>query len=540
MEPRIPGFVVESSFRFPPLQPLELSHEASVRALFDFQASVLNLSSIEKIQNILGLDKSSVVDFKLAQVYFENSKRELGAGISSNDSNEAEASVPPSKRAEVLKTPGADIEADESVWPFEQTTLDFSLPPTEIRKRAAWAWRRSALLCERQADAAHVEEVAVRSSTDVEQMRQIMADSLRTRARRAMDFAISLDPESATEDVVKIPDWADAWRDEDSEYYEEMAVNYKMQQYATATESYKRAAHSYIMKAFGTYVTDKHYVELGKTKEAPKNEKQLFAEAICSVGSPVRLWSQAAEWSVTPGPLPPRLQFPGGRLVRPRDARDDFREWWHRAAFATGHSFSLDEELTEILLSREEKWLRRLREPSNADILEDQDEVDELVESSLKRWNDFRMQRPPSTGDYEKDSIVRTKWWMWLWIGEYGEDQYDMDDPYMTLYNCMHTDHNDPLSRQTSVEPTCFVYGCPVRSLPFLNLNVHRRLIVRRTPSSLSVASPGGTQTTSVCSANAWSQRKRCMNDINAKGCLTGFLALWNTKGCLLFVQMIL
>lgn len=334
-----------------------------------------------------------------------------------------------------------------------------------------------------------------------------MADSLRTCACKAMDFAISLDPESATEDVVKILDWADAWRDEDSEYYEEMAGNYKMQQYATATERYKRAAHSYIMKAFGTYVTDKHYVELGKTKEAPKNEEQLLAEAICSVGSPVRLWSQAAEWSVTLGPLPPRLQFAeqhGGRLVRPRDARDDFREWWHRAAFATGHSFSLDEELTEILFSREEKWLCRLRELSNADILEDQDEVDELVESSLKRWNDFRMQWPPSIKDYEKDSIVRTKRWIWIWVGERGEDEYGIDDDlYMTLYNCIYTDHNDLLSQQTGVEPTCFVYGCLVRSLALLNLNVYRRLIVKRTPSSLSVASPGGTQTTSVCSANA-------------------------------------
>lgn len=156
METRIPGIVFESRLGFPPLQ------------LFDFQASVLNLSSVEKIQNILGLDESSVVDFKPAQVYFENSKRELGARISSNDSNEAEASAPPSKKAEVLKTLGADIEADESVWPFEQTTLDFNLLSTEIRKRVAWAWRRSALLAERQADAVHDGEVAVRSSTDVE------------------------------------------------------------------------------------------------------------------------------------------------------------------------------------------------------------------------------------------------------------------------------------------------------------------------------------------------------------------------------------
>ena len=64
-----PGFVVERAFHFPPLPRSAQYGDEAPQLPFDLLATVLHLPSIEKIQSILELDDSSVVDCRLAHSY---------------------------------------------------------------------------------------------------------------------------------------------------------------------------------------------------------------------------------------------------------------------------------------------------------------------------------------------------------------------------------------------------------------------------------------------------------------------------------------
>ncbi len=488
-----PGFVVESAFQFPPVARTNVPNDAELQRPFDLEGSVCNLGTIDTIRSILGLEESSVVDCELSRRYLDQEKHEINKtwadlGETKNTAGSRDEVLGPSSASEDL---GSSI---ESTWPFRETDLDFCLTPSEVKTRAAWSWRRTAWLCRKQADSVQAGDVP---GIDYSPMMQAITSGLRDRASKALSYATSLDPDSTSKDMSRAPDWAVDWTEQDSEYYAEMALNYRMGQYATANKEYREAARRYIIEAIFTYLADQHYLEIVRTRETPAGAEALLLKVLCQGTSLPRIWAEAVTWSMTKGPLPPRIQYfnalveqHGGKVARPRNPRNDFREWWLRAALAMGHSDWLDGELSGILLALEDRQFWAGPESGDADEKGHADGIAKMI----TRWHDFRIASPPSVEDYDKDSEIRTK--TWLWKIEHASDDEEEEDVYRTLYNAMYADHEHNFSLESGEDSKCFTYGCPVRRF-WLDENPGESINFKRTVYLQTVPNQDGSRTSS-------------------------------------------
>jgi hypothetical protein len=79
-----------------------------------------------------------------------------------------------------------------------------------------------------------------------------------------------------------------------------------------------------------------------------------YLSQAAAAGGYVQLWAEAAEWSFTERVMPKWIKDSEERssksgsklkLVEHRNPRDDFRQWWVRAAYAMGHSRWLEKEI---------------------------------------------------------------------------------------------------------------------------------------------------------------------------------------------------
>lgn len=258
-------------------------------------------------------------------------------------------------------------------WPPYPTYDEFEITADEIKRRAAWSWYRTGIICAKSANI---------QSKDATRSNQ---KKLFRKSERAKSHALLLYPKLLDEGQIESPSWADPFTSYDKDYYLEMERNREYHARSEMAELYKRSAREYMLEALYPFLEDKQTEEIKLTHAEPKEIHEYLEQVIeqDNYGCLSRLWDEAISWDRTRQEV---AKAQGHHLVTEVPTRDDVFErwrpekfdlWWTRAAQARGHA----------------DWLLRERRES------------ELVGHSapIETW---RILPPGTVGNYDNSCVI--------------------------------------------------------------------------------------------------------------------------------------
>ncbi|RYP20408.1 hypothetical protein DL765_002784 [Monosporascus sp. GIB2] len=322
--------------------------------------------------------------------------------LDEEETSEADVDVSESAITNVTpQTPPAPAkQCPWEAWPPIRTYDEFEISPDEVKKRAAWGWYRTGVICAQAALA------GVKDTEDNPGLTGPSENALLAKSERAKSHALLLYPDLLEQEDIGCPSWAEQFTARDEEYYLEMERNQEYIMRAEMAEVYKDSARAYIMEPLYLYLEWKQEQEIEATKAEPREIHEYLAAEIQAdkFGCLSRLWDRAIDLSGLRRPL---------------------NDWWLRAAHARGHA----------------EWLLRER----------RDSTTVGHPSPIESW---RLLPPGTVGHYDNSCVVWSIHTAVLWGGF-------EDDLFFTYFNSLSEDMRGRASREAGWPLYSYVYGAP-------------------------------------------------------------------------------
>ncbi|RYP38511.1 hypothetical protein DL766_000928 [Monosporascus sp. MC13-8B] len=299
---------------------------------------------------------------------------------------------------------GSPYEVKERLMSEEQvheTYDEFEISPDEVKKRAAWGWYRTGVICAQAALA------DVKDTEDNSGLTGPSENPLLAKSERAKSHALLLYPELLEQENIGCPSWAEQFTASDEEYYLEMERNQEYIMRAEMAEVYKNSARAYMMEPLYLYLEWKQTQEIEATKAEPREIHEYLAAEIQAdeFGCLSRLWDRAIDWNGLRRPL---------------------NDWWIRAAHARGHA----------------EWLLRER----------RDTTTVGHPSPIESW---RLLPPGTVRHYDNSCVVWTIHVEGVLSGRFENDLF------FTCFNSLSEEMRGRASLETGWPLYSYVYGAP-------------------------------------------------------------------------------